>query len=227
MSRRTVIWGSVILLGVALGVGVYLLATPPTVLEIQPREVTPEERQYAAGELSANVRKGLSGSEADAADQLGLLIWAFDFKGGPFGCWIDFEETGQQTATSPMPRKYPNMLLTCDGKEGTLLLWLQPRTTPQMPQQLKDRFLRNEPQIPDLSIGMDSSGHKALRMADYEKPSGAITPLWFGWKEAGVKEHLSPATLKPEQTATILLIEATEKNTSNPRQVKLILTARK
>ena len=35
------------------------------------------------------------------ARQLGLQAWAFDFTGGPFGCWIDIEETGQHTAPSP------------------------------------------------------------------------------------------------------------------------------
>jgi hypothetical protein len=225
MSWRTVALGIGIVVALVVIVVIYQQVTQPTVLEIRPREVTADEVQYAVSELPAAFREGLSGSEAEVAKQLGLRDWAFDFTGGPFGCWIDIEETGQQTA-GPLPsRKHPEMTINCDGKEGVLLFWFQPRITPQIPQPLKERFLGNKTGPPDLCLALDTNGKKTLRMANYGKPATPIVPLWFGWKDAEVKEQLDPVILKAAQTATILVIEATEKDVSNPRRVKLFITA--
>jgi hypothetical protein len=196
-----------------------------TSLEIKPREVTPAERVQAVAQLPIGFREGLAGPESEIAKQLGLQVWAFEFKGGPFGCWIDIEEDGQQTAKSPYPRS-PESWIGCEGKEGVLLFWFLPRTTPQMAQHLKDRFLGNTPQVPNLFIALATNGKNTLDMSQFDNPDPPIVPLWFAWKDADVREKPRGATLKPGETATILLIEATEKGAGGrPRNVKLSLTA--
>jgi hypothetical protein len=195
-----------------------------TSLEITPREVRSAELIYAVSELPAGFREGLSGSEPEMAKQLGLQVWAFDFKGGPFGCWIDIEEKGQQTAISPFPRS-ATARIGCEGEEGVLLFWFLPRTTPQMPQHLKDRFLSNTPKVPNLFIALDCNGKKTLDMSQYDNPDKPIVPLWFGWKEAEARTQAHTAVLEPEKLATILMIEATEREAAgSPKKVKLSLT---
>ena len=58
-------------------------------------------------------------------------------------------------------------------------------------------------------------------------PEKPLVPLWFGWKEAELKEQASPATLHAGENATILLIEATEKVADNPRKAKVVFTVQK
>ena len=226
MNRGTVAWGSGSLLGLTLLAGGCRKTAAPAVLEIQPREVSPDELKYAVTQLPTGFRDGLSGSEAEIAKQLGLRVWAFDFKGGPFGAWIEIEETGQQTAQSPFART-PGMTLRCDGEEGMLLFWFQPRITQQMAQPLKDRLLGNEPQVPNLFVAVETDGKRTMRMEQHGNPDKPVVPLWFGWKEAELTEQASPATLNSGEYAAILLIEATEKIADNPRRAKLVFTVQK
>src|SRR4051794_9138512 len=177
-----------------------------TSLEIKPRDVTPDERAHAASQLPGGFREGLAGPDSEIAKQLGLQVWAFEFKGGPFGCWIDIEEEGQQTARSPHPRN-PQTRIGCEGEEGVLLFWFLPRATPQMPQHLRERFLANAPQVPNLYGGLASNGKKTLDMSKYDNPDKPVVPLWFAWKDADVREQPRGATLKTGELAAILLIE--------------------
>ena len=95
-----------------------------------------------------------------------------------------------------------------------------------MPQHLKERFLANKPQVPNLFIALTTNGKNSLEMSQYDNPDKPIVPLWFTWKDADVREKPLGATLKPGESATILQIEATEKGAAGkPRNVKLLLTA--
>jgi hypothetical protein len=224
MRLRQMTVGVIPILGLAIVAGGCQRAGQ-TSLEIKPRDVTPAERARAVSLLPSGFRQGLAGSEDEIAQQLGLQIWAFEFKGGPFGCWIDIEEVGQQTATSPYPRN-PVSRVSCEAEEGALLFWFLPRTTPQMPQHLKDQFLKKAPQIPNLFIALATNGKKVLDESQYGNPRKPIVPLWFAWKDADVREQPHAVMLKPGESATILGIEATEKGAvGKPRGVRLSLAA--
>jgi hypothetical protein len=94
-----------------------------------------------------------------------------------------------------------------------------------MPQHLKDRFLENTPQVPNLFIALSTNGKTHLGTSEYDDPHKPIVPLCFGWKDADVREQPNGATLKREETAAILLIEAMEKGVEGRRKsVKLSLT---
>jgi hypothetical protein len=193
-------------------------------LQIRPREVTPDERALAVSRLPEGFREGLTGNGSEIAEQLGLPVWAFDFTGGPFGCWIDIAEEGQQTFPSPHPRNSATRI-RCEGEQGVLLFWFLPRTTPQMPQHLKDRFLKNTPEVPDLFVGLATNGDATLNMGRYPGRDKPSVPLWFGWKEAAVRTQAEVALLRPEGSATVLRIEATERGAEGrPRKVTLSLT---
>lgn len=223
MNLRLNVAGLLPVLAVALAAGCKERGQPTP--EVKPRDATPAERAHAVAQLPAGFREGLAGPESEVARQLGLQVWAFEFKGGPFGCWIDLAEDGQQTARSPHGRN-PQTRIGCDGDEGVLLFWFLPRTTPQMPQPLKDRLLGNTPQVPNLFVGLATNGKKTLDMSQYDNPDKPIVPLWFGWKDADVREQPRGATLKPGEAADVLVIEATEKGAEGkPRKVKLSLTA--
>ena len=85
-----------------------------------------------------------------------------------------------------------------------------------MLQHLKDRFLKNVTQVPNLFVALDTNGKKTLDMSQYDNPDTPV-PLWFEWNGADVREQPRAATLKSGESATILLIEATEKGAEGKR----------
>src|SRR4051812_28419362 len=93
----------ILVVGLALALAGCRGGTAKT-LTIAPREATADEVAQAVARLPGGFREGLAGADADVAKQLGLRVWAFDFHGGPFGCWIDIDEEGQKTAASPHAR---------------------------------------------------------------------------------------------------------------------------
>jgi hypothetical protein len=85
-----------------------------------------------------------------------------------------------------------------------------------------------DPQVPNLFMALDSNEQKVLGFADHGDSNHPVVPLWFGWADPKVKEQAHAATIKPGETAEVLLIEATEKGAAGtPKKVKLLLTVLK
>jgi hypothetical protein len=193
------------------------------VLKITPRDPTAEEIKHAITQLPEGFRDALPDTNPAQAARLDLNVWAFDFEGGPFNLII---ETIGAESNDKVNMREPR--LRCEGERGRLLIWLQPRDSSKMAPELRDRFRPNKPQVPNLVVGIDSNDQQTLRattsFGSRDKP---LVPLWFGWKRADVHESKSPATLKVGEVASILRLEATEKDVEKPRKIILSFQAAK
>lgn len=183
-------------------------------VKVTPGEATDEEIKHVISELPEGFRAAQPDTSPVSAKKLDLHVWAFDFDGGPFNMVI--ETIGGE----PSDRlNYREPRLHIDGERGRLLIWLQPRESPKMAAELREKFHSNKPQVPNLSFGIEANGRLATRADNYGKLNEPVVPLWFGWKDADVKASLTPVALKVREVASVLRIEACEKGVPSPRKI--------
>jgi hypothetical protein len=155
-------------------------------------------------EYPAEARKGMT--DEQLAKELDVRAWAFDFVGGPFQCWLEFEEAGQRT----MPTQYPASERSrwfVDAAHGHFVFSVGRTGT-----------LRMKP-ILDTN-GVDGSPEKIALNLRYRNPADVQTgrfgisygaaPMWFRWAE---KFTARPSNIRggaERETVTLLRIEAEE-----------------
>ncbi len=193
----------------------------PKLLTITPRDATQEEIKHAIAQLPEGFRTALPDMNATNASRLDLHVWAFDFEGGPFNMIIETTGAESDAINWREPR------IRCAADRGRLLIWLQPRESQRMAAELRDRFRSNKPQVPNLTVGIDTNDRSTVRDDNFGNPDKPVVPLWFGWKEADAKESKTPLTLKVGEVGSLLRIEAIEKSFEHPRKIVMSFQAEK
>ena len=93
--------------------------------------------------------------------------------------------------------------------------------------ELRERFRKNEPRVPNLTLGIDMNDKSILRIDNFGKPEKPVVPLWFGWSGADVHGSTLPVVLKVGEVESFLRIEAIEQAATNPRKVSMSFQAAK
>jgi hypothetical protein len=195
----------------------------PMNLEIGTRPPTGAELKRAVTDVLGEFHLDLPGSSEEIAKQLGLRLWAFDFNGGPFGCWTEMDDSGERSRDPSRE----GATVPCDSKTGTLLVWLQPRVTQQMPVDLRNKLLSNKPAVPNMVLVIEANDKSIDRYEDNRNSKTPIVPLWFGWKDVDLKELVERKTIKPGEAASLVRIFAKEKDAANPRSASFQLMIKK
>lgn len=155
---------------------------------------------------------------AECARELGVRAWTFDFEGGPFTFWMEFNDLPEPFGGGAPGMK--NAAFNIDTKSGRLLFWHLPGANleNQNPSTRNQRLMQllksgpngaySYPRIP-MMYGFDvipAKGDKRVYVAyaagNYPKPPG----LWTSWNDVTIREvsRTSPARITKEMTGYLL-----------------------
>jgi hypothetical protein len=187
-------------------VGLAVAGCSPDTPPVQPRPA-----QGKAGQAPSQRFEPVDLGAEDLADILRIDAWTFRYSGGPARCWLEIEETGQQT----MPRRIPDEGYIAEGvqpprEEGTILLyWI--RDSPETGGRLTVRITQ----------GGGSGGYS------YGLNRDAFV---YGWKSFGATSTLQgrrePIAAQAGREVTLLEYDAREytpEGREGGRRVRLLL----
>ena len=147
------------------------------------------------------------------ADILQIQTWTFRYSGGPVRCWLEFEESGQKTMPTRIPRQgFIGDKFKPQKNEGKILLWYR-KDSLSAPRSGGTLELKVGPDFYSLGIPAD----------------GFI----FGWKVSGATGYIrgvEPITAKAGKELTLMsltfkALETPAEEAFKPRSVKLTLKA--
>jgi len=141
---------------------------------VRPVELTEEDRKVALPrEYPAVLRAGMS--DEQLAGDLELQAWAFEFSGGPLRCWVEFEESGQQT----MPAREPaRNAWDCDAGEGRVIFSVGRGASERMRRIMQELGKDAHPESVTFNLRFRSPAEG--RSGSFGSSHGN-SPLWFGW----------------------------------------------
>jgi hypothetical protein len=188
----------------AFGVRIESLPPPPAVQVTKP---TPPAGGTAAGTITTAAAGG-----ADLAQVLGMDVRMFEFSGGPLLCWLEVEETGQQT----LPKDWGDNF----------------KKNPAQRDKGKVVFA-----FPDPSLAVNADARFALGYIGDGSTQrlGAAVPdkgLWLGdWKGGRTIKINGPLdgqrfTVERGKDVTLLEITVEENGAAKPHRVKVVLKGR-
>jgi hypothetical protein len=148
----------------------------------------------------------------DLADILGVEAWTIRYSGGPVRCWLEIEETGQET----MPRRIPEQDSlgkgTSSKEGGQILLWW-----------------RRDPSGSGGVLNLDLRGGSSSGYTLGLGPDAFV----FGWPSISAsftpQGRRDPIPVVADREVTLMGYQAVEHKpkgqTGEPRRVKLTLKA--
>jgi hypothetical protein len=141
---------------------------------IRPVELTAEDRKVALPREYASVlREGMS--DEQLARELELQAWAFEFSGGPLRCWVEFEESGQQTMPAREPARDG---WDCDAGEGRVIFSVGRGASERMKRIMQKLGEDAHPESVTFNLRFRSPAEG--RSGSFGSSHGN-SPLWFGW----------------------------------------------
>jgi hypothetical protein len=189
------------------GVRIESIDPAPAVTVVKPTTPTPPTTPGAGGTIATAAASG-----GDVAQVLGMDARTFEFAGGPLLCWLEVEETGQQT----LPKGWADDL----------------KKNPSQRDKGKVVFA-----FPDPSLAVNPGARFALGYlgdAAVQRQSAAVPDkgLWLGdWKGGRTIKINGPLdgqrfTVERGKDVTLLEIAVEENGAAKPHRVKVTLKGR-
>jgi hypothetical protein len=185
-------------------------------------ELTEEDRKVALPrEYPAGLRRGMS--DEQLARDLDLQAWAFEFSGGPLRCWVEFEESGQQT----MPAREPAQGgWDCDAGEGRVIFSVGRGASERMKRIMQQLGKDADPESVSFNLRFRSPSEG--QSGSFGKSHGN-SPLWFGWPDRNWTFTTAARTIgdvREGEAFMMLRVESVEPASDRkdaPRKVMLML----
>lgn len=182
---------------------------------------TKDEQARFVSHIPEPIRK-LYGSDFTLFKDLGGVAYAWEFGGGPFRLWVEFEEDGQSTVPKRYPPQDDDWLVKAET--GRVIFWAR-RGVSDKVNSVLERANKPTGDTSAVGLGVVVSGDAWL-----EATVGYKNPLWYGWKPAGVNDRPSEVVPMPDfEPFAVQAVSATEdvEGGAKPRRAKLTLYAQR
>jgi hypothetical protein len=175
-------------------------------------------------DVPAGLRKDRT--DLQVARELGTAGWVVDYAGGPFACWMDVEETGQNTSPPRLPGE-KGIDWLAQAESGQIVFCFRPGASAHNMSARSQRIVALLGPGESVDQVVSFSGVVSSR----KTAGNPLMPLWWSaWDDVSLQESRAASkTIAAGQTVALLIVEASEKNPpagAQPRKVKLTLMGR-